>query len=72
MNYHAIPCGHVSEAYRPRMSHPQNQEIIARAALKNVPGSEKVLNEIFTKEIQQPVIRKVETQTYYTGFDKPH
>ena len=72
MNYHGVLSQHVSEAYRPRVTQPELQERIARAALKNVPQAQQALDRVFTRDIQQPTIRKVETQTFYHGFDKPH
>ena len=72
MNYHGLPSHHPSEIFRARISHPEHQELIARAALKHVPGADKVLDKVFNNQIQQKPLRKVETQTFYHGMDKPH
>ena len=49
--FHSLTNQHVSEGYRPRISQHNNQERLARAALKNVKGSEQVINKIFSKQL---------------------
>jgi hypothetical protein len=61
----------VSEAYRPRISLPSNQERLARAALKDVPGAENAINKVFTKQFIQPALKPAPTKDliYHHGFD---
>ena len=73
MNHHGIPSQHPSEIYRPRISTPENQERLARAALKHVPGSDRVLDKVFSKGFtQRDMANPPKNLVYYTGFDKQH
>lgn len=73
MNYHGIPSQHPSEFYRPRISTPENQERLARAALKHVQGADVVLNKVFSKGFtQRDMTNPPKNLVYYTGFDKQH
>jgi hypothetical protein len=69
--FHSLTNQHVSEAYRPRISLEKNQEKLARAALKDVPGSSNVINKIFTKQFIQPALKPAPTKDliYHHGFD---
>jgi hypothetical protein len=69
--FHSLTNQHVSEGYRPRISQHNNQERLARAALKNVKGSEQVINKIFSKQLIQPSLKPAKTtdMIYHHGFD---
>jgi hypothetical protein len=69
--FHSLTSQHHSEAYRPRISLEKNQEKLARAALKNVPGSSEVIDKLFTKQLIQPDLKPAPTKdlVYYHGFD---
>jgi len=61
---------HVSQAYQPRITQKMSKQQIAQAALKNIPGSEQLIQKTFTPK---PVPREIPSETpvdlvMHTGF----
>ena len=69
--FHSLTSQHPSEAYRPRIHSQTNQERLARAALKDVPGGTAAIDKIFTKQFVQPALKPAPTKdlVFHHGFD---
>ena len=62
--------GHAA-AGEPKVTSSHLVEQLARAALKNVPGSEAVLNKHFNKGLIKPEIKtkKIENLVMHSGYE---
>ncbi len=65
---------HVDQAYVPRIRSKALQQKLAQAALKNIPGSEKLIQKVFeTKPVpnELPLAKPVDL-VMHTGFRIEH